>query len=103
MTSPEEEHVCDYLITITGNVQSLELRLFLRFVTSASCALPQRLKSPKTVLVDLFVAHTCDFNLELSTAYTNYDDFYGDLKSILISTSEDFLWRMDALLSSCQA
>ena len=27
VTSPSEEHICDYLITITGNVQSLELKI----------------------------------------------------------------------------
>ena len=81
-----------------GNMQPLELRHFLRFVTGASVA--PKIEITFNSLSGLAcrpIAHTCGFNLELSTAYTNYDDFYGDLKSVPTSTSEESSWRMDAL------
>ena len=93
------ELVCGYLMTMIGNMQPLQLRLFLRFVTGASVCIAPKIEITFNSLSGLArrpIAHTCDFNLELSTVYTNYD-FYGDLKSILTSTSEEFLWRMDAL------
>ena len=99
-SNPSEERVCGYLMTMIGNMQPLELRLFLRFITGASVCIAPKIEITFNSLSGLArrpIAHTCDFNLELSTAYTNYDDFYGDLKSILTSTGEEFSWRMDAL------
>lgn len=95
-----EERVCGYLTTMIGNMQPPELRLFLRFVTGASVCIAPKIEITFNNLSGLArrpIAHTCDFNLELPTAYINYEDFYGDFKVILTSTSEEFWWRMDAL------
>ena len=94
-SNPSEERVCGYLMTMIGNMQPLELRLFLRFIAGASVCIAPKIEIMFNSLSGLArrpIAHTCDFNLELSTAYTNYDDFYGDLKSILTSTGEEFSW-----------
>ena len=68
VTNPSEERICGFLMTMIGNMQPLELRLLLVPV----CALPQRLRSLNSLstLARCPIAHTCDFNLELSTVYT---------------------------------
>ena len=83
-----------------GNMHPQELWLFLRFVTGASVCIAPKIEVTFNNLSGLArrpIAHTCDFNLELPTAYVNYEDFYGEFKAILTSTSEEFSWRMDAL------
>ena len=82
------------------NMQPPELRLFLRFVTGASVCIAPKIEVTFNNLSGLArrpIAHTCDFNLELPTAYVNYEDFYGEFKAILTSTSKEFSWRMDAM------
>jgi len=42
------------------------------------------------------IAHTCDCTLELSTAYANYEGFYGEFQAILSKVNR-ILIPMDAL------
>ena len=99
-TNELELRVCSYLTTMIGNMQVGELTLFLRFVTGVSVCIVPKIKVEFSALSGFGrrpLAHTCDSILELPTAYTNYEDFYGDFKAIFDMTKENFSWRMDAL------
>ena len=99
-SNPSEERVYGYLTTMIGNMKAQELRLFLRFITGASVCVAPKIDISFNNLSGLGrrpVAHTCAFLLELPTSYLNYDDFYGDFKSILSCTENEFTWCMDAV------
>ena len=97
--NPAEERVFGYLISMVGNMQIPELKLFLRFVTGCGVCIDSKIKVTFNSLNGLArrpIAHTCDFNLELPTTYINFDDFYGEFRCILNSTKEEFSWRIDS-------
>ena len=98
--SPAEERIYGYLISMIGNMQVPELKLFLRFITGCSVCIGSAITVTFNSLSGLArrpIAHTCDFTLELPVTYVNYDDFYGEFKCILDSTKEEFSWQFDAL------
>ena len=100
--SSEHMRISGYLKTMIGNMQQNELRLFLRFVTGASVCIVPKISIEFNGLTGLGrrpIAHTCDALLELPVAYINYEDFYGDFKSIFETESslKLFAWQMDAI------
>lgn len=98
--SQNEERVYSYLTTMLGNMNSNELRSFLRFVTGSSvCSSNEILVTFNSVsgLARRPLAHTCDSTLELSSTYMNFDEFYGDFMAIFDKVNREFSFRMDAL------
>lgn len=92
--------MCGYLTTMLGNMQVQELQLFLRFVTGASVCIAPKITIAFNNLNGFGrrpIAHTCDYLLELPTAYTNYDDFACEFKEIFYSTEKEFSWCMDSV------
>ena len=72
--NPAEERVYGYLISMVGNMQIPELKLFLRFVTGCSVCIGSKINITFNSLSGLArrpIAHTRDFNLELPTTYMN--------------------------------
>ena len=86
-------------VSMLGNMQTPELRLFLRFVTGASICLSPKIivTFNSAVLTDWNAAHICDFIIELPITYMNYDDFNNDFETILSSTEDEFCRRMDSM------
>ena len=100
VSNPAQERVYGYLVSMVGNIQLPELKLFLRFVTGCSVCIGSKIKVTFNSLSGLGrrpIAHTCDCTLELPTSYVNYDDFNAEFKCILSSTDEEFAWCIDAL------
>ena len=98
--SPNEERVYSYLTTMIGNMNTNELRSFLRFVTGSTVCSSNDILVTFNILSGLSrrpIAHTCDSTLELSSTYINFDEFYEDFKVIFDKVNEEFSFRMDAL------
>ena len=98
--SPNEERVYGYLTTMIGNMNTNELRSFLRFVTGSTVCSSNDILVTFNILSGLSrrpIAHTCDSTLELSSTYINFDEFYEDFKVIFDKVNEEFSFRMDAL------
>ncbi len=98
--SANEERVCGYLTTMIGNMNNDELRSFLRYVTGSSVCSASEILVTFNSLSGLGrrpLAHTCDTTLEISSTYTNYDDFYGEFKAIFAKVNEEYSFQMNAL------
>jgi len=98
-----QECVYNYLVSLVGNMQYIDLRLFLRFVTGCSVCITPCITITYNSLDGAGrhpIAHTCESTLELSVFYQNYDDFSNEFNAYLSSTKEEFCWRMDGLSST---
>lgn len=92
-----EERVLNYLI---GNMNTNELRLFVRFVTGSTVCSAGEILVTFCIMSDFErrpIAHTCDSTLELASTYINYDTFYNEWKSIFEKVNEEYSFRMYAL------
>ena len=95
--SESQERIGSYLTTMIGNMDFVQLRTFLRFVTGSSvCVVPhiEVVFLPSTGEMALPRAHTCGPTLIISSTYLNYDQFYQHWAVILDKTNREYTFPM---------
>ena len=98
MISPTEQRVFGYLTQFVGCLKVDEVQKFLRFCTGSSVCIgtPITISFNSTSgLARRPIAHTCDCSLELSRAYSTYQEFALEFNCIL--SNEDNGWLIDAI------
>ena len=93
-TSPIEERIMGYLVSLIGNLRTDDLQNFLRFVTGSSVCICSGISVTFVPSRQYPFAGTCGYSLELPTSFTNYDSFKMMWLSILQDTAEDWKWEM---------
>ena len=77
--TPQQQQVCNYLCTMIGNLSKDKLHLLMRFISGSCVCTTNKIVVAFNGLQGFGrrpMAYTCDFVLQLPTAYVNYDDFY---------------------------
>ena len=96
--NPSQESVFCYLRQFIGNMQTDEVRAFLRFVTGSAVCSTNAIQVTFNMLTGLGgrpIAHTCSYMIELPATYQSYQEFASDFKAVL--NDDDFLWIMDGI------
>ena len=98
--SKNEERVYSYFTCMIGNMNVIEGRNFLRFVTGSSVCSTTGISVTFNSLSGLGrrpIAHTCDCIIQLSSTYLNYDEFYYEFSSIFEKVNEEYTFQIDAV------
>lgn len=80
-----------------GNMSSVELRHFLRFVTGSAVITVKGINVTFNKLSGLArrpISHTCTGTIELSSTYSSLPEFEAELKTVLHS---EYSWTMDCI------
>ena len=92
-----EEDVWLFLRKCIGNMSSVELRHFLRFVTGSAVITVKGINVTFNKLSGLArrpISHTCTGTIELSSTYSSLPEFEAELKTVLHS---EYSWTMDCI------
>ena len=95
-----EERRYSYFTCMIGNMNVIEGRNFLRFVTGSSVCSTTAISVTFNSLSGLGrrpIEHTCDCMLQLSSTYLNYDVFYYEFSSIFEKVNEEYTFQRDAV------
>ena len=95
----DRERIFSYLKTLIGNLKPKELQHFLRFATGSSSLVTGSVTVEFNCLTGIArrpIAHTCSSSIELSSQYTNFEDFEGDFVPILQGLSPH-VWEMNSV------
>ena len=90
LVEPEEmnsarDRVFEYLTQYIGNLNTDELRLFMRFITGSSVCLGKEILVTFNSMSGLGrhpLAHACSCTIELPTTYATYPEFVHDFECI---------------------
>ena len=98
INDPNQERVLGYLTQYVGDMKPEEIRRFLRFVTgSPVCCVEGFVVSFNSLegAARRPITHTCSRLLELSSAYTTYDEFTREFRAVLFSDEDQ--WVMNSI------